>query len=417
MALTRNIPRGTSSLKAGRWDKKLLQGREVFNKVLGVVGYGKIGSIVADRARGLRMRVIVYDPFVSPEQIQKDGFESTSLEDLYRRADYITVHVPKLKETTGLLNKKTFDQMKNGVMIINCARGGIVNEKDLNDAIASGKVAGAALDVFETEPPGTCSLVEHENVICTPHLGASTKEAQTNVAVAVARQIIDYLKTGTITNAVNAPSVAGELLNKIGPYLNLGDRIGCLAPQLCKGAVTEVGVEYAGDFQGMDLTPITTSVLKGLLTLMVKDAVNYVNANILAQERGIKVSETITSDPDEYINLITVRVVTTEGTCDISGTIFGKKRASIVKVDDFNLTMQPKGYFAYIRNVNKPGAFGSIAILLGERGININRMNVGVSAEGNTNVVFLATDLPIPENVLKEIEALPLVESIKLVEL
>jgi len=417
MALTRNIPRGTSSLKSGRWDKKLLQGREVFNKHLGVVGYGKIGSIVADRARGLRMRVIVYDPFVSPEQIQKDGFESVSLEDLYRKADYITIHVPKIKETTGLLNKKAFDQMKHGVMVINCARGGIINEKDLDDAIASGKVAGAALDVFETEPPGTCSLVDQENVICTPHLGASTKEAQTNVAVAVARQIIDYLKTGTVTNAVNAPSVAGEFLNKIGPYLNLGDRMGCLVPQLCKGAVNELGIEYAGDFQGMDLTPITTSVLKGLLTPMVKDDVNYVNANVLAQERGIKISETRTSDPDEYINLITVRVVTTEGTCDISGTIFGKKRAAIVKIDDFRLTMEPKGYFAYIRNQNKPGAFGSITALLGERDINISRMNVGESSEGNTNIVFLSTDTPIPENVMKDIEALPLVECIKLVEL
>ena len=417
MSLTRNIPRGTSSLKSGRWDKKLLQGREVYNKTLGVVGYGKIGSIVADRARGLRMLVIVYDPFVSPEQIQKDGFESVSLEELYQRADYITIHVPKLKNTTGLLNKDAFSQMKNGVMIINCARGGIVNEKDLNDAIASGKVAGAALDVFETEPPGTCSLVEHDNVICTPHLGASTREAQTNVAVAVARQIIDYLKTGTITNAVNVPSVAGELLTKIGPYLNLGDRIGCLVTQLCKGAVKEVGIEYAGDFQGMDHTPITTSVLKGLLTPMVKDDVNYVNANVLAQERGIKVSETTTSDPDEYINLISVRVVTTEGTCDISGTIFGKKRASIVKIDDFHLTMEPKGYFAYIRNANKPGAFGSITALLGERGINISRMNVGESDQGNTNIVFLATDTAIPEGVLREIETLPLVECINLVEL
>ena len=198
-------------------------------------------------------------------------------------------------------------------MIINCARGGIVNEKDLNDAISSGKIAGAALDVFETEPPGTCMLVENENVICTPHLGASTKEAQANVAVAVAKQIIDYLKMGTISNAVNAPSVAGELLNKIGPYLNLGDRMGCLVPQLCKSAVKEVKIEYAGDFQGMSFTPITTSILKGLLTPMVKDDVNYVNANVLAQERGIKISETTTSDPDEYINLITIRVVSTEG--------------------------------------------------------------------------------------------------------
>ncbi len=214
MALTRNIPRGTSSLKAGRWDKKLLQGREVYNKTIGVVGYGKIGSIVADRARGLRMRVIAYDPFVPPEQIQKDGFEYVSLSELYNKADYITIHVPRIKDTIGLLNKAAFDQMKEGVMIINCARGGIVNEIDLEEAIKAGKVAGAALDVFETEPPGTCSLVDNENVICTPHIGASTKEAQTNVAVAVARQIIDYLKSGTIVNAVNAPSAAGEQLKK-----------------------------------------------------------------------------------------------------------------------------------------------------------------------------------------------------------
>ncbi len=214
MALTRNIPRGTSSLKAGRWDKKLLQGREVYNKTIGVVGYGKIGAIVADRARGLRMRVIAYDPFVPPEQIQKDGFEYVSLSELYNKADYITIHVPRIKDTIGLLNKAAFDQMKEGVMIINCARGGIVNEIDLEEAIKAGKVAGAALDVFETEPPGTCSLVDNENVICTPHIGAFTKEAQTNVAVAVARQIIDYLKSGTIVNAVNAPSAAGEQLKK-----------------------------------------------------------------------------------------------------------------------------------------------------------------------------------------------------------
>jgi D-3-phosphoglycerate dehydrogenase len=205
MALTRNIPQGTSSLKAGRWDKKLLRGREVYNKHLGVIGFGKIGSIVADRAQGLKMKVLIHDPYIDAEQIKKAGFESVSLEALYRRSDYITVHVPKLKDTIGLLNKSAFDQMKDGVMIINCARGGIVDEDDLNEALKSGKVAGAALDVFVNEPPGAIKLLEHDRVICTPHLGASTVEAQINVAVAVAEQIIDYLKDGKIVNAVNAP--------------------------------------------------------------------------------------------------------------------------------------------------------------------------------------------------------------------
>ena len=205
MALTRNIPTGTATLKKGQWDKKKLQGREIFNKKLGVIGFGKIGSIVADRARGLKMKVIVHDTDVADEQIETAGFQSVSIEQLYREADYVTVHVPKLESTTGLLNKAAFDQMKDGVMIINCARGGIVDEKDLNDALQSGKVAGAALDVFETEPPGLSPLFEHDRVICTPHLGASTKEAQTNVAVAVAEQVIYFLKNGTILNAVNAP--------------------------------------------------------------------------------------------------------------------------------------------------------------------------------------------------------------------
>ena len=263
MALTRNIPQGTLSLKAGRWDKKKLQGREVFNKTLGVVGFGKIGSIVADRAKGLRMKVVVYDPFVAPEQIEKSGYESVTLDELYQRSDYISIHVPKLKETTGLLNKAAFEKMKDGVMIMNCARGGIVNEDDLQAAMKSGKVAGAALDVFEIEPPGECRLFELDRIICTPHLGASTQEAQTNVAVAVARQIIDYLINGTIVNAVNVPSVAGDLLQKIGPYMAVGDRMGCLQAQLADGPVKAVIIEYTGDFKGMDMAPVSTAILKG----------------------------------------------------------------------------------------------------------------------------------------------------------
>ncbi len=253
LSLTRNIPRGTSTLKAGQWEKKKLQGREIYNKVLGVIGYGKIGAIVANRARGLKMQVIVYDPFVTCEKIENDGYQCVQLEELYSQADYITVHVPKMKETTGLLDKAAFDQMKTGVMVVNCARGGIVNEADLYDALVSGKVAGAALDVFETEPPGESPLFALDQVIGTPHLGASTREAQTNVAVAVAEQIILYLKKGSILNAVNAPSISGELLQKLGPYLKLGEQIGMLQAQLGKQPIAEISIEYAGDFKGLDL--------------------------------------------------------------------------------------------------------------------------------------------------------------------
>ncbi|PQP35251.1 phosphoglycerate dehydrogenase [Desulfobacteraceae bacterium SEEP-SAG9] len=416
LALSRNIPLGTASLKAGQWDKKKLQGRELFNKVLGVIGFGKIGSIVADRAQGLKMRVILHDPFVTPELIEKAGFESVTLEELYKESDYITVHVPKLKSTTGLINKKAFDQMKAGVMIINCARGGIVDETDLYDAMKSGKVAGAALDVFETEPPGECKLFELDRLICTPHLGASTKEAQTNVALAVASQIIDYLKNGTIINAVNVPSVTGELLNRLGPFLTLADRMGCLQAQLCMAPVKEVVIEYAGDFLGLDLSPVSIAALKGLLAPVVKDDVNFVNAQILAKERGIKVTETASSDSGHYINLITVRIITTEMTNTVSGTIFGKNDPRIVKINNFGLELIPRGHLALIHNLDKPGAIGSIGASLGNHNINIGRMQVGQEEDGERNIIFLSTDTPIPDAVRDELHALPLVKTVTLLE-
>ena len=408
MALTRNIPWGTATLKAGLWEKKKLQGREVFSKVLGVIGLGKIGSIVADRARGLKMQVIVHDPFVAPEQIEKAGFEAVSIEQLYQRADFITLHVPKMKDTLGLLNKAAFDQMKDGVMIINCARGGIVDEADLNEALKSGKVAGAALDVFEHEPPGVCPLFEIDRVICTPHLGASTLEAQTNVAVQVAEQIIAYLKDGTVINAVNVPAVSGELLEKIGPLLTLGDRMGCLLTQVSPGPIKEVVIEYTGDFQDFDLSPVTTAVLKGLLTPMIKDDVNFVNADVLAKERGLKVTETTIAETDEYINLITVKSVSDEGTSSVAGTIFGQKDPRVVHINNFRLELHPHGRFVLIHNHDKPGAIGSIGTLLGDNKINISKMRVGQEEGGDKTMIFLRTDQIIPEEVMEKLRELPL---------
>lgn len=412
MALTRNIPRGTSSLKAGRWEKKKLQGREILNKTLGVIGFGKIGAIVADRARGLKMRVIIFDPNVTPERIEKAGFESATLEELYRQADYITVHVPKLKKTTGLLNKDAFAQMKDGVMIMNCARGGIVDENDLYEAIQSGKVAGAALDVFETEPPGDLPLLQLENVIGTPHLGASTLEAQTNVAVAVAEQIIAYLKTGTVINAVNVPSVTGELLEKLSPYLKLADGIGSLQAQLSKGPFQEIAIEYKGDFHGLDMSPVTTALLKGFLTLLMTDEVNSVNAPVLAQEMGIKVTETTTAESEDYTNQITVKIISPDSTNLVSGTIFGKNDPRIVRINKFRLELLVrKGYFVLIHNFDKPGAIGSVGTVLGNHNININRMQVGQEEDGRRTLIFIRTNSRIPDDVFEELRNLPLVIS------
>jgi D-3-phosphoglycerate dehydrogenase / 2-oxoglutarate reductase len=298
MSLTRNIPKATATMKQGLWEKKSLQGRELFNKTLGVIGFGNIGSIAANLAEGLKMNVIIADPNVTPERIEKAGFECVSLEELYKRADYITIHVPKLESTTNLLNKDTFAMMKKGVMIINCARGGIINEDDLYEAIVSGKVAGAALDVFAKEPPGDIPLLKLDQVIATPHLGASTAEAQTNVAVAVANQIVAYLTQNTVINAVNVPSVTGELLKKLQPYLYLGERIGNMHTFMSEGPIKEINIEYAGNFLDLDLKPVTLAALRGILTPIVPYEVNFVNAISLAQDMGIKISETSSQESD-----------------------------------------------------------------------------------------------------------------------
>ncbi|MBW2109192.1 MAG: phosphoglycerate dehydrogenase [Deltaproteobacteria bacterium] len=417
LALSRNIPQGTATLKQGRWEKKNLQGKEIFNKTLGVLGYGRIGSIVADRARGLKMNVIVHDPYASRDLVEQQGFELVSLEEFYRRSDYITIHVPKMKETINLINKDAFEQMKAGVMLIHCARGGIINEADLVDALRSGKVAGAALDVFEKEPPGASPLFEFDNVICTPHLGASTVEAQTNVAVAVADQMIRYLQTGTIVNAVNVPSVTGELLTKLQPYLSLAERMGSLHAQLAVGAVEAVTIAYSGDFADLDMAPVTTAALKGLLTPVLTDEVNFVNAPVIAKERGIKVTESRNVESEDYTNLITIAITASDGTNTVSGTIFGKHEPRIVRINDFRLEVYPEGHLLLIHNVDKPGAIGSIGTTLGQHNINIARMHVGQEKGGERNVIFIDTDIPAPADVLEALRALPLVKSVIPLEL
>lgn len=417
MALTRNIPVGTMSMKQGLWEKKKLQGREVSNKTLGVIGYGNIGSIVANRALGLKMNVIVFDPNITAERVEEDGYESVTLDELYKGADYISVHVPKLESTTDLVNREAFDKMKPGVMLVNCARGGIVNETDLYDAIVSGKVAGAALDVFGTEPPGKIPLLELDQVIATPHLGASTLEAQTNVAVAAANQIISFLKHGTVLNAVNMPSVTGKILEKLQPLLLVAEKIGLVQAQMAKGALRSVTVEYAGDFPDVDLKPVTVAAIKGLLAPFVKYEVNSVNAASFAKEMGIKVSETFNQETENFTNLIRVTVESGDQKNLVAGTLFGKSDPRIVRINKFRLEVIPEGHLGLIHNIDKPGSIGSIGMTLGQNNINIARMMVGKEDDGDRNIIFLRTDTPIPDDVVQEISNLGLVNSMTTFEL
>ena len=417
MALTRNIPRGTASLKAGRWDKKLLQGHEVHNKVLGVIGFGNIGSIVATLGKGLKMKVIVYDPNISSEHIEKAGFEYVALDALYARADYITVHVPKMDATIDLLDAEAFEKMKQGVMVINCARGGIVNENALQAALESGHVAGAALDVFSTEPPGDHPLLGMDQVIATPHLGASTVEAQSNVAVAAARQIVAYLLEDTVINAVNVPSVTGEVLRQLKPFLYLSEKMGQMHSQITPGGIRQVDIEYIGKFPDLDLKPVTISAIKGMLDRFVRYEVNSVNAISRANEMGIKITESTSQEAGNFLNLVRMTVTTDTGSNIVEGTIFGKDDARIVRINKFRLEVIPEGHLGLIHNVDRPGSIGSIGVKLGEHNINISRMMVGREEDGQRNIIFLRTDTPVPPEVVKEIIDLNLVVNMTTFEL
>jgi D-3-phosphoglycerate dehydrogenase len=417
LALSRNIPQATASLKGGKWEKKRFRGKEVFNKVLGVIGVGRIGRIVADRAMGLRMNVIGYDPYISSEVVDKLGIKGVTVDELFAQADYITVHTPMTQETRGLINAEAFKKMKKGVFIINCARGGIVDEQDLYDAIQSGIVGGAALDVFIKEPPTDNPLLGLDQVIVTPHLGASTDEAQENVAIAVADQVIDYLVRDTIRNAVNAPSIDGAVLAQLRPYLNLAEKLGSTAAQITKGAIKEVSIEYIGQVTELETKPLSYSILKGLLTPILGDMVNFVNVPIHAKERNIKVTESTRTEAEDFTNLITVKVKTSEAQNLVSGTFFGKSEPRLVRINDFRLEAAVEGHLLLIYNIDTPGTIGAIGSCLGRHNINISMMNVGQILEEGQNVIFLRTDTPVPNHVTQELLAMENVNVVQALEL
>jgi D-3-phosphoglycerate dehydrogenase len=417
LSLTRNIPQASASLKDGKWEKKRFRGKEVFNKTLGIIGVGRIGRVVADRAKGLKMNVIGFDPYISADAIRQLDIEAVTLEELLERADYITVHTPKTKETQNILNAEAFKKTKKGVFILNCARGGIVEEQALYDAIQSGQVAGAALDVFVVEPPKDNPLLTLDHVIATPHLGASTDEAQENVAIAVADQVIEHLSSGTIRNAVNAPNIDGKVLATMRPYITLSEKLGSVLTQITKGAVEKVSIEYIGDASCQDARPMTISMLKGLLNPILSTEVNFVNAPVLARERNIKVTESVRAEAEDFTNLITVSVKTSEQENVVSGAIIGKKEPRLVRINDFRLEAAVEGHILLIYNIDTPGTIGAIGSCLGKHQINISLMNVGQVRERGQNIIFLRTDAPVPQHVLDELLAMENVNVVQNLEL
>jgi len=413
MALVRNIPQATASMKAGKWEKKKFSGTEILNKTLGVVGLGKIGSVVADRAQGLGMKVVAYDPFLSEDQARQMGVKLGTMDEVFKQADLITLHVPLTEDTKALINAKNIAKMRDGVRIVNCSRGAVVNEEDLADAVESGKVAGAALDVYVTEPPGLTRLVGLDRVICTPHLGASTKEAQENVAVAVANQIKDYLLYGTIRNAVNAPAVSGEALVTLGPFLELAQKLGLFLGQTVQTGIKSVEAQYAGAVSEMEIKPITTTFLTGLLRPIMRDDVNMVNAPMVAAERGIVVSETRVSRAEDFLSLLRYKVVTERSERVIEGTLFGKSEPRMVRLGAFRGEFDLSGEMLVIDAVDKPGVIGKVGMTLGTKGVNISHLQFARRQEGGDALLFLNTDSRADDEAVRELLALDNVSKVR----
>ncbi|HEB70558.1 MAG TPA: phosphoglycerate dehydrogenase [Desulfobulbus sp.] len=419
MSLARNIPQATASMKAGKWEKKSFMGREVTGKTLGIVGIGRIGSIVCNRAQGLKMKVIAYDPFMPLDLVEKLGVELVELDELARRADFISVHTPLTKGTHHLLSTDFFAGMKKDAMFIDCARGGVLDEQALYDALSEGRLAGAALDVFEKEPTtleGT-PLLGLKNFICTPHLGASTSEAQENVASSIAEQVADYLLKGAVRNAVNVPSVSDDVLAKVGPYISLGEMLGSLHMQIARGSVEEVNLEFSGDLAQQDIGPISVAFLKGLFTPILQDAVNFVNAPLIAKERGIRVVESKTKQAADFTNLLKVTVKTNKGENMLAGTVFGKKEPRLVRLNSFRLEALPAGPMLLVYNKDVPGVIGALGTTLGENGVNISRMTVGREEASEQNVILLNTNTVVDKELLVKVRELAHIDDAMVLEL
>jgi D-3-phosphoglycerate dehydrogenase len=410
MALARELPAANASTHAGKWEKNRFMGVELYGKTLGLIGAGNIGSIVADRARGLKMKVVAFDPYLSPERADDLGVEKVELNDLLARADFITLHTPLTSETRNIISADAINRMKKGVRIVNCARGGLIDETALKAALDSGHVAGAALDVFEEEPAKENVLFGNDKVVATPHLGASTAEAQENVALQVAEQISDYLLTGAIVNALNMPSINAEEAQKVRPWIALAERLGAFAGQLTSISVQAVDILYEGSAAYLNRRALTQAVLAGLLRPTLAH-VNMVNAPIVAKDRGIVVSETRRERQGVYEGFIKVTVTLADGgTRRVAGTVFSDGRPRLIQIRDINMDAEFAPHMLYVINEDKPGFIGRLGTLLGEGHVNIASFALGRSAPGEDAIALVEIDGGIGEATLAAIRKLPLVK-------
>ena len=407
LALARNIPQADASVRRGEWKRSSFMGTELHGKVLGIVGLGRIGREVANRAKAFGMRVIANDPFIAKESVRQLGIEFVELETLYSTSDFITLHVPGTGATQNMINQKTISKMKKGVCLINCARGTLMDEQAVCEALESGHVRGVALDVYEKEPPKESPLLKFKQVVLTPHLGAATQEAQENVASAVAKQVVDVLLERGIRNAVNMPSLDFETLRFLKPWLVLAERIGSMHTQLFGGGVRDVSVRYGGDLTNLQIEPLTIATVKGLLEPICGESVNYVNAKSIAAERGITVSESKTTQTEDFTTFMAVEISVNQHKNLIMGTLFGNRDPRIVRINEFFLDMIPKGDVLVIHNEDQPGVVGTVGGILGKSKINIAEMSLGRVNKGTKTfaMTVLNLDETVPPAVLKELKA------------
>lgn len=410
-ALARQIPQANESTHAGKWEKSRFMGVELYNKVLGVIGCGNIGGIVASRGVGLKMNVIAFDPYLTEERAVELGVKKVELDELFEKSDFITIHVPKTEKTANIICKANIAKMKDGVRIINCARGGIINEADLKEALESGKVAGAALDVFEVEPAKDNILFGLDNVVCTPHLGAATSEAQFNVAIQVAEQMSDYLVKGAVTNALNMPSISAEDAPRLKPYLKLAEKLGEFAGQITQSAIQKIEIEYEGTVTQINTDPITSVLIAHLLGTQM-DSVNMVNALKIAESRGIQIKQSYNSEGREWRSMINLVVTTAERVRNVTGTLFTGREPRIVNIEGVPIEAALSQHMLFIRNNDQPGMIGALGTILGDAGHNIADFRLG-RKDDTTAICLVSLDQEIPDDLFKDIESLPHIRNAK----
>jgi len=416
LSLSRNIPQANASTKKGEWKRSKFMGVEVYGKTLGIVGFGRIGSEVAKRALSFGMKILAYDPFLSAEVAESIGVEIAELKKVLQEADYITVHTPLTDETRHMISDKEFALMKKGVRVINCARGGIIDEAALVKALKEQKVFGAAMDVFENEPlSAENELLKLDNVVITPHLGASTEEAQVNVAIEVAEIVRDALLGRGIRNAANYPCLEAEVCKILNPYINLGEKLGMFAAQLIEGRFQELIINYSGEITKYDLSSVTMALAKGVLEPILKETVNFVNAVSLLKERGIKLRESKSAQEGEFVNLIQLEIKTDKEVKKVFGTLSSNKQPRIVKIDDYYLELYPIGEMVFIRNWDKPGLIGSLGTLMGKNGINIAAMTFGRDKQGGKAISVLNVDSQVGAEIQDKIRELENILTVKVI--